>query len=1373
MKKQTIVWTALPHGSDGPLAAGTTLHLSVLASPRLWNDDPAVTHMKLSSFPDFLNWPAVVNQATFQVEFEGGATLEAMPENVSLRSDLWQAIFDDETDVLPFIFEDMTAVEVMTFPAATVEGVLKRVYQRAATDDAYEAGRDLPHRSVWPADPDVRNIARESHPARPLKPPPRGDPVVIDEPVVEPESSWWESCCLGCIFWPFSLLRKLLQALLFLALVPLAAVGTGGPARPQRLASSGPGGGGGSSPPPPSPQKTAFDRLHAYLKPTSTVSAKMPDLAEVQDQYDFHQMISALGDYPKLLRYMGLVMDLAVTLDQDLPPATAKLKVIPDLPLQVPTVNYCPATHYELGDGRFLTRPQPVEPEIRGGLLRLHDEDLFRVMQVDVAGGGIKLQNMATNHAAMEDWQTWPANSPEESGLPALQTAGISVVRPGTGLTLQNRFASSYALNAALAAVDGSPMAPPASGDPAPEPKAELWAEDVVRGYRIDVWDDRSQAWHSLCRRIGTYAFPDAPGGPLILNEEEDEGFVQMGATEPLTGTGTRVLRVHETLFTWDGWSLCAPRPGKTILSGEEVAHVPNKAVTQFNMETEFRARPGSLPRLRFGWKYRLRARVVDLAGNSVFGPDDAEFGDTPAEVTPEFKFGRFEPVSPPPLFLREELKAGASLERMVVRSRFDDAPADIQAQKAERHMVPPKTSQLMVERHGLFDGSPGMRTGEADYNLACREAGSLTQKLNLTSGQMEDMDGIQAIESEKGTYYLQTNATFEVAYLPDPFARGVLLLGLPGMASFEEIIEPDGVKANKIPFDKDPWPDYKALRLRLVGLDKNVAPPQPTWGEDERLLTVHLAQGETARVRISSYFYEEDLDKQAVWQWTEEAAPSNLAVLRGGAVGGRNWLCLPFRDLVLVHAVQQPLELPADFEIHAEKELADTMVTLKGSVHVDAKSTAKVEIRATWQDPFDDPSIPGSNPATDVVSRDQRVGEILVGDPTDDVVSIAAMQHALGDTKHHHVTYAPLATTRFREYFDTLEPKELVRPAEGETAASRDLHVLSSARPDAPRLLYTVPTFAWSASRSGDVITRKRRNGGLRVYVERPWYSSGAGELLGVLIRPESVPVDGEVAQMLHKYTSEWGMDPLWPAASTAPLGTKDFVHAKKTGDPLTLAELPGIGEAKVDAVGYEPFYDEERGLWYFDVQLDTGTAYFPFVRLALARFQPWSLQGVELSRVVLADFCQVVPNRTVTYDLSHVADDATVRVKVAGPTYWYPDQVGLDARRMIVGLQQREFTGMEDELGWKAVAAQFLPAMSPAKEGTIWEGSIDVPQPRPQPLRVVVLELEGRSPDEISTREAFMALAESGRAGEAAPAEDKQAAQWRISFADSVELP
>src|SRR5512141_1824815 len=140
MLKQTIIWTVLPHGSNGPLSVGTKLRLSAFVSPRLWNDDTSVKKMELSSFPDFLDWPAVIQQATFQIEFAGGPTLPAAPDTTPLRSDLWQALFKLNTDVIPYTFEDLSGAVILSFPSATIHDTIRRVYQRAATNPNYGAG---------------------------------------------------------------------------------------------------------------------------------------------------------------------------------------------------------------------------------------------------------------------------------------------------------------------------------------------------------------------------------------------------------------------------------------------------------------------------------------------------------------------------------------------------------------------------------------------------------------------------------------------------------------------------------------------------------------------------------------------------------------------------------------------------------------------------------------------------------------------------------------------------------------------------------------------------------------------------------------------------------------------------------------------------------------------------------------------------------------------------------------------------------------------------------------------------------------------------------------------------------------------------------
>jgi hypothetical protein len=72
------------------------------------------------------------------------------------------------------------------------------------------------------------------------------------------------------------------------------------------------------------------------------------------------------------------------------------------------------------------------------------------------------------------------------------------------------------------------------------------------------------------------------------------------------------------------------------------------------------------------------------------------------------------------------------------------------------------------------------------------------------------------------------------------------------------------------------------------------------------------------------------------------------------------------------------------------------------------------------------------------------------------------------------------------------------------------------------------------------------------------------------------------------------------------------------------------------VAVVGFQPEFDVKRGLWYCDIEMAVadklGDPYFPFVQLALARYQRHCIQGLELSKVVIADYIQVAPDRTAT---------------------------------------------------------------------------------------------------------------------------------------------
>ena len=102
--------------------------------------------------------------------------------------------------------------------------------------------------------------------------------------------------------------------------------------------------------------------------------------------------------------------------------------------------------------------------------------------------------------------------------------------------------------------------------------------------------------------------------------------------------------------------------------------------------------------------------------------------------------------------------------------------------------------------------------------------------------------------------------------------------------------------------------------------------------------------------------------------------------------------------------------------------------------------------------------------------------------------------RHEFHDTRHRNVTYTAVATTRFKEYFPDTPTGN---PGDITDFPTRTISVLNSARPPAPKPLYVLPAFGWESDTEGAWQISKRRGGALRVYLDRPWYSSGEGELL------------------------------------------------------------------------------------------------------------------------------------------------------------------------------------------------------------------------------------------------------------------------------------
>jgi hypothetical protein len=213
-----------------------------------------------------------------------------------------------------------------------------------------------------------------------------------------------------------------------------------------------------------------------------------------------------------------------------------------------------------------------------------------------------------------------------------------------------------------------------------------------------------------------------------------------------------------------------------------------------------------------------------------------------------------------------------------------------------------------------------------------------------------------------------------------------------------------------------------------------------------------------------------------------------------------------------------------------------------------------------------------------------------------------------------------------------------------------------------------------------------------------------------------------GDLPPKLRQYVTLRAQDPIFASSPTtnAPVIT-EFPLAVRPKAGYRLAESDALPEltATVAAAPHAVGYDKSRQMWYCDITVAPDKAYSPFLRFALARFQPNSLTGVELSPVVLAQFAQLNPDRTLSavFDPS---DTTRVRVTVAGTTYTAAAQKTSQVKILVQVADPKPLGA----LGWKTVFEGELPASSPPGQ---WSGDIRLPGGRgSQPMRLVVEERE-----------------------------------------------
>lgn len=1008
--------------------------------------------------------------------------------------------------------------------------------------------------------------------------------------------------------------------------------------------------------------------FHRFRGGDRTVPVKPPE-------FDFHQALSLLSSHPILLRRLGLLIELEVPAVGVA--ASGTLRLVVQREVRPGDEDRAPLTAYQLDTAKrvFLPAPKPAS-SLAGGMLDLSRTE-FGLEQVDADGAALRTVDFANQLVLIAAEYRKTADSPTDAGLPALRSGGISLIHTGRAVAQVGEFSDLLKLAGDI----GSAANPPT-----------LFADDVTQGWRIDVEQDGGGVWRSLCERDVTYRFA-RPGSPPAVTER-DEAVVTTAVTHDMTSAASTEVFLHEALFHWDGWSLGGPRPGEAIEAGS-MTHtelLDNPSGSPLELSIVSKVASGTLPRLRIGHSYRLRVRAVDAAGRSLPRDTAGNAGASPALV-----YRRFEPLEAPAvMWLRTKMPdelPGESNARLVIRSQNTSEAKDtvVSSELSERLIAPPKTSVTMVEQLGKLDQAGGVDGSAATWGrLAAKDPGVLPE-----SGATPPSPFL---------------------YLPDPLAIASALRGLPGMPADSTFITSFETSAD--------WMEPSPYRIAVME-----GSGAPLWDPLTRTLTVLLPKAQVAKVRLSSVLEAAELDRMAMWQWIADAAfdAEDVARLRSLAEVGGHWLITPFRELTLVHAVLQPLERPVIQAIAPSRSLGATYVTLAGGVGIHGASTGKVDLLASWSEPTGE----------GFARRDGNAHafEVPVHDAAAATVALGSRRHELGDTKYRRVKYSATATTRFREYFDAslaADPATLQR----KSLAELEVDILNSARPLAPGVVYVLPTFGWESGADASA-SYSRRTTGLRLYLESPWFSSGDGELLGVTMwlgpsdfcgpqatPPPQLPVPQEFPDKLKPYATRWGRDPIWSSGNPHPLPTLEhFPRAVAVETGLTIGERP---DAVLAAAGHEVGYDSERKLFYCDIDIHAGDVYYPFIRLALARYQPKSVQGAELSRVVLAEFIQLAPGR-----MAWIARDpekpARLAITVSGEGY--RGNASFPCSSQVEVRVERFLDEDEGGIGWVPVSLEpvRLNDTQVLRGQTAWTGTVMLPADRPDArFRLIVEEYE-----------------------------------------------
>jgi hypothetical protein len=1100
---------------------------------------------------------------------------------------------------------------------------------------------------------------------------------------------------------------------------------------------------------------------------------------------DFHQLLGLVQHYPAVMRSLGLVFDFvvavpsgfqgaySVTVSATSPdPAVTGIVTFQSLFTQctiTPDTFYATPENADLVKYRFLNlNAKSVDGSAR-----------YSLVAENADGQALKLTDQNNNTSRGSEFTT---SAPTAMSSPSTQPSVSGGVGQGPHATANPSTNSPAPRTVGLALFDNDRLIhleknvgkedPPAPGTP-PSPRSDLYAEDLTVGYRVDV--AYKGRFYSLCERNSDYRIykpetndPWAHWYPMSpIEKAADEGYVTFSATQsvlqstddPSDSTNTQT-QVHQSVFTWSGWSLSVPQNDLPQMNPETASNSLEGAHAAIRPLYTLK---GQLPPLRFepappqSNGYLVRCRVVDLAGNSL--PPEADRTNqlySDCSLKPDPDFSRLEPIRAPEFLLVSPIdrstEPGTHIDRLVARDGGDGGARILAAPRESLHMAE-LSGELKGDRlpPSAFATQQLWRDGSFPSVLAAKKEGWVEGQLH----EKWDRDPI-----------FLTNVSGigpENPYYPDPMANFVRV---------DAFIQSDDPSQSRpmgtawLPINPDhKWPERFPAQIRLVpksdaGDPTTEVSELPVDSDDSDgsfvpTLNVNLPRSQTVQLVIRSTAISGDAAAEAARNHPPVhlhalsqkmvANASTLISARSGNemrnaiqelarhvvaktvpapqaqdfINGNVGLMTPSRVMTLVHAVQRPLEppefgpsgKPGELQVIREADKAEANVT--GALRAHWLSTDKITCYANWSDCIDNVTkaepeeVHQRHVAFAVANADFEKG-VLTPATRFRTLSGGLKQH-FTDTRAHEVTYSLSASTRFREYYPGAGAPDQDDTFKRAGKNPTTWKVLASVAPPAPSIRYIVPAFLWSDAYEKESKTWvSGRTVLARVWLDRPFKVQGDREILGVVLAdPHSPTAVGE-----QQFASRWGADPARVITAAVLKNELTEDNLCEESHPVENCLLEGTQSARVKPCEIQ--YCKERKLWFADIPINTQGANAPFVRLAIVRWQPDAITGTmvdaRVSKPVFADFMQIGADRWVSIQrLNH----RRFRVTISGPFAPPDSNIAISQQPIDLKLQGRWYA-LRSDLGWRTVDCKAKFTFAPPPTGSnvaTWSTELDLP--------------------------------------------------------------